>query len=93
MTSLHPDKITLGTFNNILSRYASTAPSALTDLDTFRYTTAPSSLAALKGAKSLSKPEVEKLVEWKLCALPSLISLGLGDVLTGEANTAPSAPR
>ena len=71
MPSLHPDKITLATFNNTLSRYASTAPSALADLDTFRYTTAPSSLAALKGAKHLSKPDVEELVEWKLCALPN----------------------
>jgi hypothetical protein len=68
MSSLHPDKITLATFNKTLSRYASTAPSALADLDTFRYTTAPSSLAALKSSKHLSKPSVEKLVEWKLCA-------------------------
>jgi hypothetical protein len=66
MPSLHPDKITLPTFNKTLSRYASTAPSTLADLDTFRYTTAPSTLFALQSPKHLSKPTVEKLVEWKL---------------------------
>jgi hypothetical protein len=74
MPSLHPDKITLPTFNKTLARYASTAPSTLADLDTFRYTTAPSTLSALKRPKHLSKPSVEKLVEWKLCVLPGKTS-------------------
>ncbi|KAF3007580.1 hypothetical protein E8E13_007414 [Curvularia kusanoi] len=78
MPSLSPDKISIAAFNQVLSRYAATAPSALAELDIFRYETAPSSLTAMKGEKQLIKSEVEKLVEWKLkhgTFRPSLMKL------------------
>jgi hypothetical protein len=66
MPSHHINKITLSTFNSVLSRYAPAVPAKLEDLDASRYDTIPTSVANLKSDKFLSKDEVEKLVEWKL---------------------------
>ncbi|PSN63847.1 hypothetical protein BS50DRAFT_576475 [Corynespora cassiicola Philippines] len=68
MPSHHPSRISAETLKTVVSRYPATAPAALKQLDTLRYETIPSSIAARKspGETSLTKAEVEKLVEWKL---------------------------
>jgi hypothetical protein len=66
MPSRNITNITLGTFNSVLSRYAPAVPAKLHELDALRYDTIPSSVADLKGEITLSKDQVEKLVEWKL---------------------------
>jgi hypothetical protein len=65
MLPFHIDKISLHTFNNVLSRYPATVPEKLRDLDTARYDTIPAAVAA-RSPKSLTKDEVVQLVEWKL---------------------------
>ncbi|KAF2269240.1 hypothetical protein CC78DRAFT_529465 [Lojkania enalia] len=68
MAPLTIESITLVSFNEILSRYPSTVPEKLQELDTLRYDTIPSTLAKRKvdGDAYLAKSEVENLVEWKL---------------------------
>ncbi|KAF2794684.1 hypothetical protein K505DRAFT_349155 [Melanomma pulvis-pyrius CBS 109.77] len=68
MAVLTISTISLDTFNAILSRYTTTAPAKLVDLDTLRYVTVPTKLAERKkdGDAFLEKAEVEGLVEWKL---------------------------
>jgi hypothetical protein len=69
MPSLRVTSITLESFNGILARYENTVPERLHDLDSQRYSSIPAALAKRttgEGAPHLSKPEVEKLVEWKL---------------------------
>lgn len=71
MASCTIEKITLSSFNTLLSRYSSTVPDKLTALDTQRYETIPAALKHRKdegGGKDvhLQKEEVEQLVEWKL---------------------------
>jgi hypothetical protein len=66
MTSHNISRITLGTFNSVLSRYTPAVPAKLQDLDASRYDTVPASVADAKGEIFLSKDEVERLVEWKL---------------------------
>lgn len=75
MSSLKHTSIPKESFDDILSRYSATAPDKLQDLDTLRYETIPATLAERKksGAAYLKKEEVEKLVEWKLCASSSSI--------------------
>jgi hypothetical protein len=66
MSSLHVDNITLDAFNDALSRYPSTAPDKLRDLDAQRYDTIPAQVAARQDDKHLTKDKVETLVTWKL---------------------------
>jgi hypothetical protein len=66
MPSHHINTITIGTFNDVLSRYPTTVPEKLRALDTLRYDTIPAQVTAREGSKCLTKEEVEKLVEWKL---------------------------
>lgn len=75
MTALNIEKITLNTFKATLARYPDVAPSALAELDTLRYDTVPAKLASIKGEKHLLKADVERLVEWKLYASPSMSSV------------------
>jgi hypothetical protein len=72
MAPLTITTISLEGFNEILSRYASLAPTKLTNLDAARYDAIPAALAARKesGDVYLQKEEVEQLVEWKLYATP-----------------------
>jgi hypothetical protein len=60
-------EISRETFDTLLSRYPSTVPEKLRELDELRYNTIPATVASRteKGAH-LTKDEVEKLVEWKL---------------------------
>ena len=68
MTPLHINAITLATFKDVLSRYSATVPEKLRDLDTQRYDAIPTAVAAREASnRHLTKEEVEKLVEWKLC--------------------------
>lgn len=69
MPSLRANSITLESFSRILARYETTVPERLHDLDSHRYTSIPAALAKRstdEGSPYLTKPEVEKLVEWKL---------------------------
>jgi hypothetical protein len=66
MTSHHINKITLSTFNSVLSRYTPAVPEALQELDALRYDTIPTAVAKRPGKLHVTKGEVEKLVEWKL---------------------------
>jgi hypothetical protein len=72
MPSLKFDTISLETFEATLSRYSSLVPEKLKELDTLRYDTIPAAFAERIAAQSgddqvsLTKDEVEKLVEWKL---------------------------
>ncbi|EUC43064.1 hypothetical protein COCMIDRAFT_101891 [Bipolaris oryzae ATCC 44560] len=67
MSSLHVNKINLTSFHKILACYPATAPEKLRDLDAQRYDVIPLAVASRNGSnKHLTKPEVEKLVEWKL---------------------------
>lgn len=72
MPSLKFDTIHQDTFNAILSRYPFLVPERLKELDTLRYDTIPSALAERRATHSdadqgsLTKQELEKLVEWKL---------------------------
>lgn len=67
MSSLHVSKISLTSFHKVLACYPTTAPEKLRDLDAHRYDVIPSAVASRNGSnKHLTKPEVEKLVEWKL---------------------------
>lgn len=66
MAPVYFNKISLLAFNKTLSRYPSTAPSALTDLDKSRYETIPVKVTKAKTEAHLLKADVEKLVEWKL---------------------------
>jgi hypothetical protein len=66
MPSHHITKITLPTFNSVLSRYTSAVPEKLHELDTLRYDTIPAAVAIQLGKLHLTKSEVEPLVEWKL---------------------------
>ncbi|EUC33635.1 hypothetical protein COCCADRAFT_95513 [Bipolaris zeicola 26-R-13] len=67
MSSLHVNKISLASFHRLLACYPATAPQKLRDLDAQRYDVIPSAVASRNGSKKhLTKPEVEKLVEWKL---------------------------
>ncbi|KAH7389502.1 hypothetical protein DE146DRAFT_758811 [Phaeosphaeria sp. MPI-PUGE-AT-0046c] len=78
MASCHLKKITLSTFDDVLSRYAAAVPEKLHDLDALRYTTIPTAAAKRKNDLHLIKDEVEKLVEWKLkhgTFRPKLLSL------------------
>jgi hypothetical protein len=54
------------TFDAILSRYSSTAPEKLRDLDAQRYDAIPTAVAKREGEAYLTKEEVLGLVEWKL---------------------------
>jgi hypothetical protein len=73
--SLDPQAIDEETLNDVLSRYDEHVPDKLKDLDEARYEEIPDALAERKAASSsqayLSKDEVERLVEWKLCVPPS----------------------
>jgi hypothetical protein len=73
MSPLHIDNITLDAFNDVLSRYPSTAPDKLRDLDAQRYDTIPAQVAARQGDKYLTKDEVETLVTWKLYHIHPLL--------------------
>jgi hypothetical protein len=73
MPSLTITSIDLKTFNETLSRYPSTIPNKLRDLDAQRYDTIPHALAQ-RDVPFLTKEEVEKLVEWKLYVLLLCIS-------------------
>ncbi|KAF1834994.1 hypothetical protein BDW02DRAFT_629995 [Decorospora gaudefroyi] len=67
MPRLHINTISLTTFKDVLSRYPTTVPEKLRDLDAQRYTTIPAAVAARpEDTKHLTKNEVETLVEWKL---------------------------
>ena len=61
--------ISIDTFDDVLSRYASSVPEKLQELDTLRYDIIPTKLAQRREEGEdgcLRKDEVEKLVEWKL---------------------------
>ena len=66
--SLKYTAISKAVFDDVLSRYVSTVPDNLRDLDAFRYGIIPSKVAqrATNGKLYLRKEEVVKLVEWKL---------------------------
>ncbi|OCK77410.1 hypothetical protein K432DRAFT_333939 [Lepidopterella palustris CBS 459.81] len=68
MPPLTPPTISLASFNTILSRYPSTVPPKLHDLDELRFNIIPQTLAKRREALDafLDKAEVEGLVEWKL---------------------------
>jgi len=68
MPSLKYVDLSREAFDDILSRYASTVPERLRELDTQRYEIIPGTLATRVNEQdaSLYKEEVEKLVEWKL---------------------------
>lgn len=62
--------VSLSTFNETLSRYPAAVPDKLRNLDEERYDTIPTAIAHSKQEDSdvyLLKPQVETLVEWKLC--------------------------
>ncbi|KAJ3037396.1 hypothetical protein HK097_003524 [Rhizophlyctis rosea] len=67
-TNLLPSNITPTAFQILLSRYPTHIPPALQDLDSFRYSTLPSTLESRisSNAPHLTKPELEKLISWKL---------------------------
>lgn len=67
-TTLKYTSISRVAFDKVLSRYVSTVPENLRELDAFRYDAIPSKVAqrATKGDVYLEKEEVVKLVEWKL---------------------------
>jgi len=68
MPPLHINTITLAIFKDVLSRYSAAVPEKLRDLDKQRYDAIPTAVAARADSdKHLTKEEVEKLVEWKLC--------------------------
>ncbi|KAF2441427.1 hypothetical protein P171DRAFT_434128 [Karstenula rhodostoma CBS 690.94] len=70
--SLKYTQISQETFNATLSRYPSTVPEKLRELDVLRYDTIPTTVASrAKEGAYLAKDEVEKLVEWKLYVNPS----------------------
>jgi hypothetical protein len=66
MSSHHISKITLSTFNNVLSRYVSSVPERLHSLDASRYDIIPAHVADSKGGQHLTRDQVSQLVEWKL---------------------------
>jgi hypothetical protein len=66
MSSHHISKITISTFNNVLSRYVSSVPKNLHSLDALRYDTIPACVADQKDGRHLTQDEVLQLVEWKL---------------------------
>ena len=67
-TTLKYNSISRVAFDKVLSRYVSTVPENLRELDAFRYDGIPAKVAqrASKGDVYLKKEEVVKLVEWKL---------------------------
>jgi hypothetical protein len=76
MPPLHIKTIALDTFRDVSLRYPAMVPEKLRDLDAQRYDTIPAAVAAQEeGEKHLTKDQVEKLVEWKLYALPSSIAI------------------
>ncbi|KAF2184302.1 hypothetical protein K469DRAFT_709028 [Zopfia rhizophila CBS 207.26] len=68
MVPLKPNSISEATFKQVLTRYPSTVPEKLQELDTHRYDTIPATVTQRKadGDAYLEKGEVERLVEWKL---------------------------
>ena len=67
--ALTPSSISLASFKDVLSRYPSSVPEKLKDLDTLRYQSTPAALVereARVGEVYLEKSEVLNLVEWKL---------------------------
>ena len=68
MPSYHIKNISYKTFQHVLSRYPSTVPEKLLDLDVQRYETIPSlAICEEDGSANLTKDMIETLVEWKLC--------------------------
>ncbi|KAJ4357673.1 uncharacterized protein N0V89_002249 [Didymosphaeria variabile] len=60
-------QISKETFKAVLSRYPSTVPENLRELDALRYDTIPATVTSRKKKGAyLTKDEAEKLVEWKL---------------------------
>lgn len=73
--SLTFKKITPDEFATYLRRYSDLVPDNLRELDEYRFVTVPGLLKERRGEKGgawLEREEVQKLVEWKLCAISPL---------------------
>jgi hypothetical protein len=70
--ALKSDQIDLETFNQVLDKYDSLLPGNLKDLTKFRGQELPDLVASRKqdGEAYVTKDELVKLVEWKLCVTP-----------------------
>jgi len=68
-----PAHFTLSTLQTHLTSYESHVPSKIAGLEELRLTTIPETLTqrTKDGDPFLEKTEVTRLVEWKLCVLPS----------------------
>ena len=75
--------ITKAAFDKILSRYSSTVPSNLHELDALRYDEIPATVnSRAKKDAYLTKDEVLKLVEWKLYVFSNCTRLEIVETRT-----------